>query len=55
LRGNTNYKGPTATAIFALTDNLSIQGKYDYSTEITSEIGGLLRYSKAELKFLYVF
>lgn len=55
LRGNTNYKGPTFTFLYGVTDNITFQAEYWYSTEITATVGGILKYTKAEAKVTYAF
>jgi len=55
IRGNTNYRGVAASFVFAATDNLSVQVSYNTSREITELFGGVLHYSKSEIKFSYIF
>jgi hypothetical protein len=55
LRGNTNYKGPTFTFLYGVTDNITFQGEYWYSTEITAVVGGVLKFTKFEAKLTYAF
>lgn len=55
LFGNTNYKGVAFTFSYGITDNITFLAEYYYSTEITGQVGGLLKYTKAEGKITYAF
>lgn len=54
-RGYTNYKGWKVETLYALTDNLSIDGIIEASREANKKIGGRHRYSKVEVEAIYAF
>ncbi len=54
-RGNANYKGVSAEFLYAVTDNLSLDTIWEFSTQIKREIGGFHRYAKFELEAIYAF
>lgn len=54
-RGNANFKGWRAEALYALTDNLTVNAQFHYSTEVDAAIGGTLHYSKWKLSTIYAF
>lgn len=53
--GNTNYKGWRLDGLYALTDNLTINPRFDWSTEKDAEIGGSHRYNQFKLEVVYAF
>jgi hypothetical protein len=54
-RGNTNYKGWRVEALYALTDNLTLNATLEASREINKTIGGTHRFSQFELEAIYAF
>ncbi len=54
-RGNTNYKGWRVEALYALTNNLTIDATFEASREIDKEIGDTHRYSQFQLETIYAF
>jgi hypothetical protein len=54
-RGYTNYKGWKVETLYAITDNLSLDGIIEASREANRRIGGRHRYSKVELEAIYAF
>ncbi|GAB4226396.1 MAG: hypothetical protein Tsb0021_02340 [Chlamydiales bacterium] len=54
-RGFTNYKGWHFEALYALTDNLSIDAILEFLTQIDRNIGGSHSYSKFEIEAIYAF
>ncbi len=54
-RGYTNYKGWKVEALYAITDNLSIDGIVEASRQANKRIGGRHHYSKVELETIYAF
>lgn len=54
-RGNTNYKGWRFEALYALTDDLTIDSIFEFSQAIKNSIGGSHHYSKFEIETIYAF
>ncbi len=54
-RGNTNYQGFRVEALYALTDNLTIDSRIEYSTAICDDIGGPHKFSEFKLEGIYAF
>ncbi len=54
-RGNTNFKGWRFEALYAITDNLSLDTILEWSKAYDSKIGGRHKYSKFELETIYAF
>jgi len=54
-RGNTNYKGWRFEGLYALTDNLSIDAKLEFTREVKKTIGGRHHYSNFEITGIYAF
>lgn len=53
--GGTNFKGFELEALYAFTDNLTVQQSFKYSTTLNKNIGPNLRYKQYELEFIYAF
>lgn len=53
--GNTNYKGWRLDGVYAITDNLTINPRFDWSTEEDANIGGSHRYTQFKLEAVYAF
>lgn len=54
--GYNNFRGWHFEALYALTDNLSVDAIFDYSKQIKKSIGCAKRsYRKIELEFIYAF
>lgn len=53
--GGTNYKGFEIEALYAFTDNLTVQQVFKYSTTLNKNIGPNLRYRQYEIEFIYAF
>ncbi len=54
-RGNTNFQGYRIEALYALTDNLTLDTQFEWSTAYQKSIGGSHRYSKFEIEAIYAF
>jgi len=54
-RGNTNYKGWKIEALYALTDNLSVDTSFEWSRSDNDNIGGRHHYSQFEIEAIYAF
>jgi hypothetical protein len=54
-QGNTNYKGWRFEALYALTDDLTIDSIFEFSQAIKDSIGGSHHYSKFEIETIYAF
>jgi hypothetical protein len=54
-RGNTNFQGMRLEAIWALSDNLSLDGVFEYSQALDKHIGGDHNFSQLELEVIYAF
>ncbi len=54
-RGNTNFKGWSLVASYALTDNLTLQGIYQFSHAEDSKLGGRHFYRDIEVEAIYAF
>lgn len=54
-RGNTNYKGFRFEALYALTDNLTLDTIVEWSKEITKQIGGKHNFAEFRLEAIYAF
>lgn len=54
-RGNTNYKGWRFETLYALTDNLTINAKLEFTRQVKSSIGGRHHYSNFEIEGIYAF
>jgi len=53
--GSTNYKGFELRALYALTDNLTVQQNLVYSTTLNKSIGPNIFYKQYEMEFIYAF
>ncbi|MCC5831941.1 MAG: hypothetical protein JJU12_02740 [Chlamydiales bacterium] len=53
--GFTNYKGWSVSALYAMTDNLSLRAQAQYSTPRNKGIGGDFRYKAFEMTVIYAF
>lgn len=53
--GSTNYKGFEIEALYAFTDNLTVQQNFRFSTTLNKNIGPNIRYKQYELEFIYAF
>lgn len=53
--GNTNFKGWRIEALYAITDNLTLDTIIEHSVKKDSQIGGRNHYSKFELEAIYAF
>ncbi|MBS4167748.1 putative porin [Parachlamydia sp. AcF125] len=54
-RGNTNYKGWRLQALYAVTDNLSLDARVQWSTQIRKSLGDQHSYSEYRLQAIYAF
>lgn len=54
-RGNTNFKGWRLQGLYAVTDNLSLDARVQWSTQIKKRIGGQHSYSEYRLQAIYAF
>lgn len=54
-RGFTNYKGWSVSALYAMTDNLSLRAQGQYSTPRNKSIGGDFKYKAFEMSVIYAF
>jgi hypothetical protein len=54
-RGNTNFKGWRFEALYAITDELTLDSIIEFSQQVDSRIGGRHHYSKFELETIYAF
>lgn len=54
-RGNTNYKGWKFESLYALTDNLSLDTKLEFTRAVKKSIGGPHHYSCFEIEAIYAF
>ncbi|HSX10294.1 MAG TPA: hypothetical protein VLF94_01060 [Chlamydiales bacterium] len=53
--GGTNFKGFELQALYAFTDNLTVQQIFKYSTTLNTNIGPNIRYKQYEAEFIYAF
>lgn len=53
--GGGNYQGFEIEALYAFTDNLTLQQSFKYSITLDTSIGPNLRYKQYELEFIYAF
>jgi hypothetical protein len=53
--GSCNYKGFELEALYAFTDNLTVQQSFKYSTTLDKSIGPDLRFKQYEIEFIYAF
>lgn len=53
--GNTNYKGWRIQALYAVTDNLNIDARCQWSNQITKKFGGKHSYAEYRLQTIYAF
>ncbi len=53
--GSTNYKGFEIEALYAFTDNLTVQQVFKYSNTLNKNIGPNLKYRQYEIEFIYAF
>lgn len=53
--GFTNYKGWSVSALYAMTDNLSLRAQAQYSTPRNKSIGGDFQYKAFEMSVIYAF
>lgn len=54
-RGNANYKGWKFESLYALTDNLTIDTKLEFTKAVRKSIGGPHHYSNFEIEAIYAF
>lgn len=54
-RGNTNYKGWRLQSLYAVTDNLSLDARFQWSTQINKKIGGQHSYSEFRLQTIFAY
>lgn len=54
-RGATNYRGWRFEALYAVTDDLTLDSIVEFSNALDSNIGGPHHYSKFELEAIYAF
>lgn len=54
-RGNSNYKGWKLEALYAITDELTVDSIVEWSDAADKRIGGPHTYSKVEVEFIYAF
>lgn len=54
-RGNANFKGWSFEALYALTDNLTINTCLEWSNAAKAYVGGHHHYSKMEVEAIYAF
>jgi len=54
-RGNTNYKGWRLQGLYALTDNINLDARVQWSTQIKKAIGGQHSYSEFRLQAIYAY
>lgn len=55
LRGDTNWKGWRIETFYALTDNLTINSKLEFTRQIKKSLGGKHHYSCFEIEAIYAF
>ena len=53
--GNTNFKGFEIEALYAITDNLTVQQNFRYSNTLNTDIGPNEKYRQYEMEFIYAF
>lgn len=53
--GNTNFRGFRLEGLYALTDNLTINARFEWADDIDSSIGGHVHYSQFRLEAIYAF
>lgn len=53
--GGCNYQGFQLEALYAFTDNITVQQIFKYSITLNTDIGPNLRYKQYELEFIYAF
>lgn len=53
--GFTNFKGIQVSALYALTDALSLRAKGEWTTPINPNIGGTFNYKSFEMAAIYAF
>lgn len=54
-RGNANYKGWKFESLYALTDNLTLNTKLEFTRAVKKNLGGPHHYSCFELEAIYAF
>ena len=54
-RGNTNFRGWRIQGLYAITDNINIDGMIEASKAINPRLGGRHTYSKVEIETIYAF
>lgn len=54
-RSNVNYKGWKFQGLYALTDNLTIDSKLEFTRAVNKTIGGPHHYSSFEIEAIYAF
>jgi len=54
-RGNTNFKGWKFQFLYAITDNLTVEGSYSFSKQINKRIGGTHNFNKFEIETIFAF
>lgn len=54
-RGNTNFKGWRLEALYAFTDNISFDSRFEWSHELDDRFGGNQEYSQFRLEAIYAF
>jgi hypothetical protein len=53
--GNTNFRGFEIEGLYALTDNITVQQKFQYSNTLNTNIGPNEKYRQFEVEFIYAF
>lgn len=53
--GNTNFKGWRFNGAYLLTDDITIEARYQWSTEISKKFGGPHYYNQFKVEMLYAF
>jgi hypothetical protein len=53
--GGCNFKGIEMQALYALTDNLTVQQNFMFSTTLNKTIGPNILYKQYEMEFIYAF
>lgn len=54
-RGNANFKGWKVDFLYGLTDNISLDVNWEYSTAVNDKIGGSHKYMNYEIEAIYAF
>lgn len=53
--GGTNFQGFECEALYAFTDNLTVQQIFKYANTLNKHIGPNIRYRQYEIEFIYAF